>query len=74
MKAMKKNGRILRTIQTGWVSIWKREIMEIPWVTNGITTRAEMICPSQSGMPKASCRALDMIDASMAKRMKVKPA
>ncbi|MNU05117.1 hypothetical protein D3C72_2498080 [compost metagenome] len=65
---------MLSTIQTGWVSIWNEEIMRMPCVTSGMTTSAEMIWPIHSGMPKASCRALDMIEASMAKRMKVKLA
>ena len=40
---MKMKGRTLRMIQTGWVMIWKREIIFTPCVTSGITATAEMI-------------------------------
>lgn len=37
---MKPTGRRLRTIQSGWVMIWKRLIQVMPWVTSGITATA----------------------------------
>ncbi len=42
-KAMKMKGRMLSTIQNGWVSSWNRLISRTPCVTSGITMTALMI-------------------------------
>ncbi|MNT76219.1 hypothetical protein D3C72_2152000 [compost metagenome] len=39
-KAMKTKGRMLSTIQKGWVINWNLLIRRTPWVTSGMTTTA----------------------------------
>ncbi len=40
---MKMKGRMLRTIQKGWVISWNRLISRTPWVTSGMTITALMM-------------------------------
>ena len=48
---MAMNGTTCNTIQTGWVTFWKRLIRVIPWVTIGMIASDEAMVPIQNGIP-----------------------